>query len=170
MPSLSRSLLRSLPLCLLTAASLLSTALAETLFGHCVGVADGDTCALLLTLENGSKKTEKIRFHAIDAPEKRQAYGQAAKQFVSNLIYDKDIRVEMQSRDRYGRIIGKIYVGDTYVNLAVVRAGYAWWYRRYAPTETSFEQAETSARAARRGLWQDTAPIPPWEFRHSGKK
>lgn len=173
MPTLPHSLLsrtlRPFLFCLLAAVTLLSPAPAETLFGHCVGVADGDTCTLLLTDDAGGKRTEKIRFHGIDAPEKRQAYGQSAKKFVSDLIYDKDIRVEMQSRDRYGRVVGKIYVGDTYVNLAAVKAGYAWWYRRYAPKETAFEEAESAARTARRGLWQDKNPVAPWDFRHKEK-
>lgn len=170
MPSLAYSLLRSYLLCLLTAFAMLPAAAGEILLGHCVGVADGDTCTLLLTHADGGKTTEKIRFHAIDAPEKKQAYGQAAKKFVSELIYGKEIRVEVQSRDRYGRIVGKIYVGDTYVNLAVVKAGYAWWYRRYAPKETAFKEAETAARTARRGLWQEKEPLAPWDFRHKGKR
>lgn len=155
--------------CLLAAVTLLSPALAETLLGHCVGVADGDTCTLLLTDDAGGKRTEKIRFHGIDAPESRQAYGQAAKKFVSDLIYDKDIRVEVQTRDKYGRLVGKIFVGDTFVNLEVVKAGYAWWYRQYGAGETTIAEAEEAARTARRGLWQDQTPVAPWDFRHKGK-
>lgn len=152
--------------CLLAALTLLSPALAETLLGHCVGVADGDTCTLLLTDDAGGKRTEKIRFHGIDAPESHQAYGQAAKKFVSDLIYDKDIRVEVQTRDKYGRLVGKIFVGDTNVNLEVVKAGYAWWYRQYGAGETAIAETEEAARTARRGLWQDKNPVAPWDFRH----
>lgn len=164
-PQCYRSL-RALLLCLTTALALLSPSLAETLLGHCVGVTDGDTCTLLLTDDAGSKRTEKIRFHGIDAPESHQAYGQAAKKFVSDLIYDKDIRVEVQTRDKYGRLVGKIFVGDTNVNLEVVKAGYAWWYRQYGAGETALAEAEEAARTARRGLWQDKNPVAPWDFRH----
>ncbi len=170
MPTLPHSLLsrtlRPFLFCLLAAVTLLSPALAETLFGHCVGVADGDTCTLLLTDDAGGKRTEKIRFHGIDAPESHQAYGKAAKKFVSGLIYGKDIRVEAQTRDKYGRLVGKIYVGDTFVNLEVVKAGYAWWFRQYGAGETAIAEAEEAARAARRGLWQDKNPVAPWDFRH----
>lgn len=168
-PQCYRSL-RALLLCLTTALALLSPALAETLLGHCVGVTDGDTCTLLLTRADGGKKAEKIRFYGIDAPESHQAYGQAAKKFVSELIFDKDIRVEVANRDRYGRLVGKIYVGDTFVNLEVVKAGYAWWYRQYAPKETAIAEAEEDARTARLGLWQDKNPVAPWDFRHKGAK
>lgn len=161
---------RTLLLCLSALVSLLLPAAAETLLGHCVGVADGDTCTLLLTQPDGAKKTERIRFHGIDAPESHQAYGQAAKKFVSDLIYDKDIRVEVQTRDKYGRLVGKIFAGDMNVNLAVVQAGYAWWYRQYGAGETAIAEAEQEARAARRGLWQDTAPVAPWDFRHKGPR
>lgn len=170
MPALPFALLcrapRALLLCLAAAVALLSPAFAETLLGRCVGVADGDTCTLLLSDDAGGKRTEKIRFHAIDAPESHQAYGKAAKKFVSGLIYGKDIRVEAQTRDKYGRLIGKIYVGDTFVNLEVVKAGYAWWFRQYGAGETAIAEAEEAARAARRGLWQDKAPVAPWDFRH----
>lgn len=148
------------------AALLFSPAAAETLLGRCVGVADGDTCTLLLTSDDGTKRTEKIRFHGIDAPESHQAYGKAAKKFVSDLIFGKDIAVDVQTRDKYGRLVGKIRVGDTDVNLAVVKAGYAWWYRRYGAGETALAEAEQDARAARRGLWQDKDPVAPWDFRH----
>ena len=157
---------RTFLLCLSVFVSLLLPAAAETLLGHCVGVADGDTCTLLLTQPDGAKKTERIRFHGIDAPESHQAYGQAAKKFVSDLIYGKEIRVDVQTRDKYGRLVGKIFVGDTNVNLAVVQAGYAWWYRQYGAGETAIAEAEQEARAARRGLWQDAAPVAPWDFRH----
>ena len=150
---------------LLWGCMLLNPAAAETLIGHCVGVADGDTCTLLIEQGDG-KRTERIRFHGIDAPESHQAYGQASKKFVSDLIYDKDIRVEVQTRDKYGRLVGKVFVGDTHVNLEVVKAGYAWWYRQYGAGETALAEAEETARTARRGLWQDKNPVAPWDFRH----
>lgn len=162
---------RSLLLSLFSLVALcFSPAWAETLLGHCVGVADGDTCTLLLRHEDGSKKTERIRFHGIDAPESHQPYGQASKKLVSDLIYDKDIRVEVQTRDKYGRLVGKVFVGETNVNLAVVKAGLAWWYRQYGAGETALAEAEQAARTARLGLWQDPAPVAPWDFRHKGKQ
>lgn len=160
--------LRAIVFCC-SAAALLAPAFAETLLGRCVGVTDGDTCTLLLTDAEGGKRTATIRFHAVDAPESRQAYGQAAKKFVSELIFNKDIRVETQGRDKYGRLIGRVFVNDTDVNLAVVKAGYAWWFRKYAANEPAFAAAEEAARSARRGLWQEKDPVAPWDFRHKKK-
>lgn len=146
----------------------LTPAAAERLVGHCVGVTDGDTCTLL-TENAGQKKTTKIRFHGIDAPESHQDFGQAAKKHLSDLIFDKDISVDVVDTDRYGRTVGKVFVGGTNVNLAMVQAGMAWWYRQYGAGETALQQAEADARTARRGLWQSPAPTPPWEYRHGAK-
>ncbi len=143
----------------------LTPAAAERLVGHCVGVTDGDTCTLL-TENAGQKKTTKIRFHGIDAPESHQDFGQASKKHLSELIYDRDIAVDVVDTDRYGRTVGKVFVGDTNVNLAMVQAGMAWWYRQYGAGETALQQAEEEARSARRGLWQSPNPIAPWDFRH----
>lgn len=143
-------------------------AAAERLVGHCVGVTDGDTCTLL-TENAGQKKTTKIRFHGIDAPESHQDFGQASKKHLSDLIFDKAITVDVVDTDRYGRTVGKVFMGGTNVNLAMVQAGMAWWYRPYAASDTALQQAEEEARSTRRGLWQSSAPTPPWEYRHGAK-
>lgn len=168
-PAVSR-LLRALVLSCASAVALLTPAFAETLLGRCVRVTDGDTCTLLLADAEGGRQTAKIRFHAIDAPESHQAYGKAAKKFVSDLIFGKDIRVETQGCDRYGRLIGRVYVNDTDVNLAIVKAGYAWWFRKYAANEPAIAAAEEAARSARRGLWQKKDPVAPWDFRRKKRE
>ena len=146
---------------------LCATAQADTLTGRVVGVTDGDTVTVL----DAGNTTYKIRLAGIDAPEKQQPFGQASKQALSERVYGKEVAVEWQKRDRYGRIVGKVTVNHTDACLAQVTAGLAWHYKKYekeqAPEDrTAYAAAEGQARAAHRGLWADTDPVPPWEWRH----
>jgi endonuclease YncB( thermonuclease family) len=84
-------------------------------------VSDGDTL-IVLTPE---KQQIKVRLAEIDAPEKSQAYGQRSKQSLSDLAFGKQARVEKQDRDRYGRVVGKVYVGSLDVNAEQVKRGMA---------------------------------------------
>jgi micrococcal nuclease len=104
--------------------------------------------------------------HGIDAPEKGQAFSNRAKQYVSDLVFGKEVAVRVGGQDRYGRIIGEVFLADgRYVNHEIVGAGFAWWFRRYAPDDRTLAKLESEAREARRGLWADRDPMPPWEFR-----
>jgi endonuclease YncB( thermonuclease family) len=131
-----------------------------------VGVSDGDT----LTVLDQSNQQHKIRLNGIDAPELNQDFGQAAKRNLSSLVFDQEVIVNWDSRDRYGRIVGKVMAGPIDVNCEQIRAGYAWYFRKYAgdvatPDRPLYEQIEQEARAAGRGLWRQPNPIPPWEWR-----
>ena len=142
---------------------------ADTLSGRVVGVADGDT----LTVLDGNNKPHKIRLSGIDAPEKSQAYGQRSKQSLSALAYSRSVSVEWRKRDRYRRIVGKVFECGRDLNLEQVRRGLAWHYKQYqgeqdASDRARYATAETEARAAQRGLW--ALPVPPWEWRHGGKQ
>jgi micrococcal nuclease len=111
-----------LALTLLCLWSLVYTqAYAQTYQGKVVGVSDGDTL-IVLTPE---KQPIKVRLTEIDAPEKSQAYGQRSKQSLSDLVFGKQVRVEQQDRDRYGRVVGKVYVGSLDVNAEQVKRGMA---------------------------------------------
>ncbi|QXP92206.1 thermonuclease family protein [Methylococcus capsulatus] len=138
--------------------------IAETLEGRVVGVHDGDT----ITVLDVSKKQHKIRFAQIDAPESRQDFGQASKQSLSDLVFGKQVTVEVETTDKYGRTVGKVLVGGTDANLEQVRRGMAWVYRQYAHDPDYFA-AEESARNAKTGLWSRPDAVPPWEFRHGAK-
>jgi endonuclease YncB( thermonuclease family) len=105
----------------------------------------------------------------IDAPEKSQAYGQRSKQSLSDLVFGRQVRVEQQDRDRYGRVVERVYVGDLDVNAEQVKRGMAWVYRKYARDQTLFA-LEHEAKNAKRGLWSDPHAIPPWEYRHDSKQ
>jgi endonuclease YncB( thermonuclease family) len=125
-----------------------------------VGVTDGDTITIL---RNGRR--EALRLHGIDAPEKGQAFGDRAKQLTSDFAFGKTVVVRVRGRDRYGRTIADVFLPDgRNLNQEVVRAGYAWWYRRYS-VDQRLAVLEAEARSARRGLWADRNPQPPWEWR-----
>lgn len=129
--------------------------------GHVVGVIDGDTIDVL---HNG--QAERIRLNGIDCPEKRQAFGMKAKQFTSTFVYGKEVTIHVLRKDRHGRTVGDVVLPDgTNVSRELVRAGLAWWYRQYSKDE-SLGVLEEEARQAKRGLWVDPNPVPPWEVRH----
>lgn len=147
------------------------------LTGRVVSIADGDT----LTLLDSEQRQHKIRLAGIDAPEKAQPFGQKSKASLSALVFQRDVEVVGSKQDRYGRTLGKVMAADPNCNVPAcpkihdvnqmqVMSGMAWWYRAYArdqsPTDQkSYEDAESTARASRRGLWADDNPVPPWDWR-----
>jgi len=139
---------------------------AEPLSGRVVAVSDGDT----LTLLTPDKTQVKIRLVEIDAPEKGQPYGEKSKQILSGLVFGKDVSVKSQSKDRYGRVLGRVFIDGIDVNLRMVEQGAAWAYDQYL-TDQNIKKAETSAREAQQGLWalQADQIVPPWDWRR-GKK
>jgi len=138
----------------------LACAGGQTFSGKVVGVTDGDSISVM-----HEGRGEAVRLNGIDAPERGQAFGAAAKRQLSDLIFGKVVRVEVRSKDRYQRTVADVFVGATLVNAEMVRAGYAWWFRRYAPRDARLRALEEEAREARRGLWAEEEPMPPWEFR-----
>ena len=137
---------------------------AGEITGRVVRVADGDT----ITVLDAAKTQHKIRLQGIDAPEKSQAFGQRSKQHISDIVFGKSVTVTWDATDRYGRILGTVWLDGKDINLQMVRDGFAWHYKRYDSTP-AYAQAEADARASRRGLWADPSPIPPEQFRHGGK-
>ena len=140
---------------------------ADTITGRVVGVSDGDT----ITVLDREKTQHKVRLAGIDAPESKQAFGQASKKHLSDLVYDRDVSLDCGKTDKYKREVCVVMVDGHDANLAQVAAGMAWWYRKYqreqtAQQRTDYEAAETVARGGRVGLWQDGDPEPPWEWRH----
>ena len=160
----------------LISALLLASALpfssAATISGQVVGVSDGDTVTVL----DAAKNQHKIRLAGIDAPEKKQAFGMRSKQSLSDLVFDKQVTVETDKKDKYRREIGKILLSTGQdVNLEQVTRGFAWNYKAYEKEQPAndrklYDFAEKEARAGRRGLWADAEPVPPWEFRHKKRE
>lgn len=156
---------------LLVAASLASSAIA--LEGRVVGVSDGDT----ITLLDAGNKQHKIRLAGIDAPESGQAFGNRAKQALSDCAFGKKATTEGTKIDKYGRTVAKVIVGGVDCNLRQIELGFAWHYKKYENEQTpidrrSYANAEERAVALKSGLWADLAtgvlakPVPPWEWRN----
>ena len=149
---------------------------ASTLTGKVIKVADGDTITILVGTEQ-----HRIRLQGIDAPERKQPYGKASGRSLSALVAGKQVRVEYDKHDRYGRIVGVVWARDTQCDaepcsmtlnagLYQVTVGMAWWYRQYAKEQTpeqrgQYEFAEFEAKAKRAGLWQEPEPVAPWDWR-----
>lgn len=145
----------------LLATLLTVSAFAGEFAGHVVGVIDGDTIDVL---RNGD--VDRIRLNGIDCPEKGQAYGQQAKHATSDLVFGKDVLLHTVGKDKYKRTIGEVLLPDgTNVNQELVKEGWCWWYRKYAPRNSVLERLELEAREKRIGLWAEPQPIPPWEWR-----
>ena len=143
---------------------LIGSASAETFTGRVIGVTDGDTLTVLR-----AGRREVIRLNGIDAPEKGQAYGDRAKQFTAGLAFGQVVQVVVRDHDRYGRTVADVVLADgRSLSHEVVRAGYAWWFRRYS-SDPRLAALEAEAQAARAGLWADRLPVPPWEWRRTMK-
>ena len=125
-----------------------------------VSVHDGDT----ITGLDESKTQYKIRLDAIDAPELGQPFGQASKKALSEKVFGKDVVVIVKTKDKYGRTVGHILIDGRDVNLMMLEEGMAWHYKHY-DRNARLARAEDEARAAKKGLWSDGDPVPPWEWR-----
>lgn len=152
-------------------------ALAEPLTGRVVSIADGDT----ITVLDDNRQQHKIRLAGIDAPEKAQPFGQKSKSSLSAMVFNRDVEIVGDKKDRYGRTIGKVMAADPNcnvpacpkihdVNLMQVMSGMAWWYRQYAKEQPpkdreDYEVAEFNAKVRRQGLWADKNPVAPWDWR-----
>lgn len=126
-----------------------------------IGISDGDTLTMLV-----DAKPLKIRLANIDAPESSQPFGQRSKQHLAALCYGKDATYQAHDIDRYGRTVAIVVCDRVEANRAQVEQGLAWVFERYN-RDPALPKMQAQARDARRGLWADTAPIPPWEWRRS---
>ena len=143
---------------------------AEELIGKVIKVSDGDT---ITVLDNNNQK-HKIRLKGIDAPESQQVYGDISTQSLAELVYDKEVVVNWDKKDKYYRILGKVIVDGKDANYLQLKKGLAWYYKQYEKDlsdedKKRYSEAEEWARNYSEGLWADSKSIPPWEFRHKGK-
>ena len=131
----------------------------STFTGRVVAVLDGDSLMVL----DGRRQVE-VRLHGVDAPEGGQAFGNVCKRTLSNLVFGKPAALQVVDIDRYKRSVARLTVDGRDVGLDLIRAGCAWHYRQYSD-DAGYAAAEADARRARRGLWQDAKPVPPWDYR-----
>lgn len=132
----------------------------HVLVGQVVKIADGDT----LTVLDQARVQHKIRLAGIDAPERSQAFGTQARNALAAKVFRQTVRVDITDTDRYGREVGRVFCANRFINADMVLEGFAWRYPQWdKPGE--FAPLEADARRHRRGLWADSHPVPPWEFR-----
>lgn len=132
--------------------------------GKVVKVIDGDTVDIL------TNKKIRVRLLDIDAPERRQAYGNASRKYLASLIAGKTVYVKKNKKDIYQRTLGVIYLKQVNINAKMVEDGFAWAYRfKGVASNKNMEKLELKARQNKKGLWKDKHPIAPWDFRYRKK-
>lgn len=147
-----------------------ATAHAEhlTLTGRIVRVLDGDT----VTLQDERQTLHKLRLAGIDAPESAMPYGHQATLYLVSLVFAKNVEAVTYKQDRYGRTVATLMIGVQDINLAMLQAGLAWHYKRFAQEQPAaqaqaYSLAEELARKHNLALWQDSDPAAPWDWRKS---
>lgn len=132
------------------------TALANPIITH---FYDGDT----VKIDDGQRQY-KLRITDIDAPERNQRYGKQARRALMKLCKQADLNITFTGFDKYQRELGKLTCNNTEVSESLIEQGYAWFNVRYSGN-WALQAAENEARQAKRGLWKQKNPIPPWEWR-----
>jgi endonuclease YncB( thermonuclease family) len=142
--------------------SLSPIVLSQDYYGRVVGITDGDT----FTFITQEKRQVKVRLSEIDTPEKNQPYGTRAKRALSDLVFGKEIHLRKSGSDRYGRLLGDVYVGHTHINRVMIQVGMAWVYRQYME-DPSLLMDEKKAQESKIGIWSQPRKdqVPPWDWR-----
>ena len=128
-----------------------------------IKVSDGDSIISII-----DKKKVKIRMFGIDAPEKTQDYGSDSQKYLERAILNKVIDVKVIEKDQYGRTVGKVFYKNEDINLKMIETGNAWHYRKLAPKEKTYFNAEKKAKKSKIGLWRKKA-LAPWQYRYNQK-
>ena len=138
----------------------ISTALASEWTGKIISISDGDTLSALTS----NKQQVKIRLLEIDAPESDESFGNKSRQSLAQICFKKPAVIREKGKDRYGRTLARVLCDGVDANAEQVRRGMAWAFVKYL-TDPEIAELEITARNKRIGLWSETNPIPPWEFR-----
>jgi len=133
-----------------------------TAFCLVVAIVDGDT----LKVRCDEAPVATVRLAEIDAPEKRQPFGEASRQHLADLCFQTSAKVTPQTKDRYGRTVARVSCAGQDANAEQVRAGMAWAFTKYLK-DPAIKVLEREAYDQRRGLWADAAPVSPWDWREA---
>ena len=130
--------------------------------GRVVDVAAGET---ITVLKNG--ESVDVLLYGIDCPEKGQSFSDQARQFTSEMVFDKVVEVYRMDTDRQGRTVALVAVDKTLLNEELVKAGLAWVHSIYCSEVIceTWKYYQLRAKTGKRGLWSDPNPISPWVFR-----
>lgn len=133
------------------------------LVGSVVHVTDGDTIKVRL-----SSGVINVRLGSIDAPEHDQPGGAEATAALARRLDGRQVELEVESQDRYERLVAFVYLGGENLNAWLVQQGHAWAYRQFM-SDPRYCVWEADARLYRRGLWSAPAGSQqaPWEWRRS---
>ena len=142
------------------ALSFTALAIEKAIQGHVVGITDGDTITLLV-----DNRQMKVRLAEIDAPESKQAFGTRSRQSLADLCFQKTAVIEQTSKDRYGRVVGKVMCAGIDANAAQIQRGMAWVYEQYAKHTSPLRRLQEQAQSSKQGLWSDPSPVEPWKWR-----
>lgn len=129
-------------------------------------VIDGDTIEII----NTGSLSERVRLVGIDAPESDQPFGRQSKENLKQCLNQHHITVEWSKRDKYERILGKVFADAYDCNLEQVAKGYAWHYKFFAEQQPNIDRvnyadAESNARVSKLGLWSSNCQIEPYFWR-----
>ncbi|SDB51881.1 Endonuclease YncB, thermonuclease family [Flavobacteriaceae bacterium MAR_2010_188] len=138
----------------------------QTISGKVVGIMDGDTFKMLTK----DSTLVRVRLANIDCPENKQPYSKKAKEFTANALFGKEVTISSQKTDRYKRYISDVVYNDSLsLTHQLLKAGLAWHFIRYS-NDSTLQKVEDLARINHLGLWKDTNPIAPWEWRKNKKR
>jgi endonuclease YncB( thermonuclease family) len=140
---------------------------ADTLTGRVIRVVEGDA----LVVQDSNNAQHEIRLLGIDAPEYKQAYAAKSTESLTKWVAGRFVVIDYSKRDDHERIIGKLLLSGQDINLEQIKAGLAWYDNMHAEVQTEsdrqlYVQVELEARKAKRGIWFDINPVPPWVFRN----
>ncbi len=133
----------------------------DEIVGTVTYVIDGDT--VKLAQPDGSEIT--IRLEGIDAPERGQPFSDESKQWLADATSQQVVKVIALGTDRYGRTLANLYINERWLNRDLVASGLAWHYPRYNQ-DARLAYAQSQARTVGRGLWKESQPIAPWDYRN----
>lgn len=136
-------------------------------------ISDGDS----FHARDDTGRELRVRIVGIDAPERDQPHGSKARDALRDAIGNREVRIDVRDTDRHGRQVARVELDTAAgqrvdIGLKQIEQGYAWWYRRgqlNSAEQRQYESAQADARKARRGLWQQPDPTPPWEFRRASR-
>lgn len=141
--------------------------------GRVVRVSDGDTITVERDVPGGGTERICVRLYGIDTPENEggrwgpQPYWKAARKFLADMLGAGKVAVIDMGYDKYLRTLGSVITlpDGKIAQEELLGAGLAWVYTKYCRDCRQWKTLENEAREARRGLWREIRPIPPWEWR-----